>query len=154
MHAVTSGDVDSDDVEPPVPPSLADLPAPLQSLATFLHVDDDLLAVAAQASPPLNTGSPTGPDNGHGRRTVARLRADADHRRAERERLAAERSARERAARERAAVLARTRHLEALARDGESAWKRVDALIRDTYPNRPALLQRLDRAELTADPAD
>jgi hypothetical protein len=235
LHAVTCGHVDSDDVEPPVPPGLADLSGPLQSLAAFLHVDDDLLAIAAQASPGLNAGSstdaelaariadlpgtdkdalllrvvqgdvhvgaelrrklnpaPAGPATGHDRRTVAQLRAGADSHRAGRERLAAERSARERAARERAAALARTRHLDALARDGESAWQRVDALIRatkpkeydqavallidlrdldqrngrlveferrvqhirSTHPNRPALLQRLDRAGLTANPAD
>jgi hypothetical protein len=234
LHAVTCGHVDSDDVEPPVPPGLADLPGPLQSLAAFLHVDDDLLAVAAQGSPTLNAGSPTdaelaariadlpgtdkdalllrvvhgdvhvgaelrrmltpapaGPATGHDRRTVAQLRADADHRRTERERLDAERRAREQAARARAAALARTRHLDTLARDGENAWQRVDTLIRatkpkeydqavtllidlreldqreghqveferrvqrirDTYPNRPALLQRLDRAGLTANPA-
>jgi hypothetical protein len=203
----------------------------LQSLAAFLHVDDDLLSVAAQASPDLNAGSPTDaelaariadlpetdkhalllrivqgdvhvgaelrrritpeptePNNGHVRRTVAQLRTDADSHRAERERLAAECTARERAARDQAAALARTRHLDALARDGENAWQRVDTLIRttkpkeydqavtllidlrdldqregrqaeyerriqrirDTYPNRPALLQRLDRAALTA----
>jgi hypothetical protein len=196
-------------------------------------VDDDLLGVAAQASPPLTARSPTdaelaariadlpgtdkdalllrvlqgdvhvdaelrrrltlatGPDNSVGRRTVAQLRADADHHRTERERLAAERRAREQAARERAAALARTRHLDALARDGEGTWQRVDTLIRATkpkeydqavtvlidlrdldqregrqaeferrvqhlrnnYPNRPALLQRLDRAGLTANPA-
>jgi hypothetical protein len=158
----------SDDVESPVPPGLADLPGPLQSLTAFLHVDDGLLSVAAQASPPLNAGSPTdaelaariadlpgtdkdalllrvvqgnvhvgaelhrrltpapaGPATGHGRRTVAQLRAGADNHRAERERLAA------------------------LARDGESAWQRVDALIRATTetegvrpgrhpPDRPA----------------
>jgi hypothetical protein len=234
LHAVTCGHVDSDDVEPPVPPGLADLPGPLQSLAAFLHVDNDLLTVAAQASPNLNTGTPTdtelaariadlpetdkdalllrvvhgdvhvgaelrrrltptpaGPDNSVGRRTVAQLRADADHHRTERERIDAERRAREHAARERAAALARTRHLDALAQDGERAWQRVDTLIRATkpkeydqavtllidlrdldqregrqtefeqrvqhirnsYPNRPALLQRLDRAGLTADPA-
>jgi hypothetical protein len=233
LHAVTCGHVDSDDVEPPVPPGLADLPGPLQSLAAFLRVDDDLLSVAARTSPPHKATSPTdvdlaqvaglpaadkdalllrvvrgdvhvgaelrrrlapaaGPDNSVGRRTVAQLRADADRHRTERERLAAERRAHEQAARERAAALARTRHLDALARDGESAWQRVDTLIgatkpkeydqavtllidlrdldqrqgrraeferrvqhiRNSYPNRPALLQRLDRAGLTADPAD
>jgi hypothetical protein len=233
LHAVTCGHVDPDDIEPPVPPGLADLPGPLQSLAEFLHVDHDLLSVAAQASPPPNAGSPTdtelaariaglpgtekdtlllrvvqgdvhigaelrrrltpaptGPNNGHDRRTVTQLRTDADNHRAERERLAAERSARERATRDRAAALARIRHLDALARDGESAWQRVDTLIRATkpkeydqavtllidlrdldqresrqaeferrvqhirnsHPNRPALLRRLDRAGLTARP--
>ncbi len=234
LHAVSCGHADSDEVEPPIPPGLADLPGPLRSLAAFLHLDNDLLTVAAQASPALNAGSlteaelaariadlpgtdkdalllrvvqgdvhvgvelrrrltpaPDGPATGHGCRTVNQLRADADRYRAERERLDAERRASEHAARDRAAAAARTRHLDALARDGESAWQRVDSLIRatkpkeydqavtllidlrdlgqraghqadferrvqrirDTYPNRPALLQRLDRAGLTANPA-
>jgi hypothetical protein len=41
------------DPEPPVPPGLATLTAAQRALADFLRLDDDLLAVAAQASPPL-----------------------------------------------------------------------------------------------------
>ncbi|GAA1343326.1 hypothetical protein [Saccharothrix algeriensis] len=40
------------DVEPPVPPGLRALTAPQRALAGFLRLDDDLLAVAAEASPP------------------------------------------------------------------------------------------------------
>ena len=39
-----------DEVEPPVPPNLGTLSAPLRSLADFLRIDDDLIAVAAEAS--------------------------------------------------------------------------------------------------------
>ena len=39
--------------EPPVPPGLAELSAPLKSLADFLRLDDDLLIAAAEASAPL-----------------------------------------------------------------------------------------------------
>lgn len=42
-----------DDLEPPVPPGLGALTAPQRALADFLRLDDDLLAIAAQASPPL-----------------------------------------------------------------------------------------------------
>ncbi|GAB3433855.1 hypothetical protein [Actinophytocola sediminis] len=42
-----------DDVEPPVPAGLGTLTAPQRALADFLRLDGDLLAVAAQASPPL-----------------------------------------------------------------------------------------------------
>lgn len=42
-----------DDLEPPVPPGLATLTAPQRALADFLRLDDDLLAIAAQTSPPL-----------------------------------------------------------------------------------------------------
>src|SRR5262249_54226484 len=39
--------VDDEETEPPVPPGLAKLSAPLRALADFLRVDDDLLEVAA-----------------------------------------------------------------------------------------------------------
>jgi hypothetical protein len=42
-----------DDLEPPVPPGLGALSAAQRALADFLRLDDDLLAIAAQASPPL-----------------------------------------------------------------------------------------------------
>jgi hypothetical protein len=41
-----------DDLEPPVPPGLGTLTAAQRALAEFLRLDDDLLATAAQASPP------------------------------------------------------------------------------------------------------
>jgi hypothetical protein len=40
----------SDELEPPVPPGLANLTASQRALADFLRIDDDLLAVAASAS--------------------------------------------------------------------------------------------------------
>ncbi|MDQ7805157.1 hypothetical protein Q5425_15530 [Amycolatopsis sp. A133] len=47
-------DRDADnDTEPPVPPGLGALSAAQRALADFLRLDDDLLATAAQASPPL-----------------------------------------------------------------------------------------------------
>lgn len=44
---------DDDDFEPPVPPGLGTLTAAQRALADFLRLDDDLLRVAAQTSPPL-----------------------------------------------------------------------------------------------------
>jgi hypothetical protein len=41
------------DTEPPVPAGLGDLSASLRAIADFLEIDKDLIAVAAQASPPL-----------------------------------------------------------------------------------------------------
>jgi len=43
-----------DDLEPPVPPGLATLTAAQRALADFLRLDDDLLAIAAQESPPID----------------------------------------------------------------------------------------------------
>ncbi|AYA23414.1 hypothetical protein C6369_001875 [Rhodococcus rhodochrous] len=48
-----SVDCNTDDLEPPVPPGLGTLTAAQQALADFLRVDGDLLAIAAQTSPPL-----------------------------------------------------------------------------------------------------
>jgi len=47
-------DRDADnDLEPPVPPGLGMLTAAQRALADFLRLDDELLAIAAQTSPPL-----------------------------------------------------------------------------------------------------
>lgn len=47
-------DRDADhELEPPVPPGLTTLTAAQRALADFLRLDDDLLAIAAQTSPPL-----------------------------------------------------------------------------------------------------
>lgn len=45
-----AGELEDDTVEPPVPPDLGTLTGPLRSLADFLRLDDDLLAVAATVS--------------------------------------------------------------------------------------------------------
>lgn len=44
--------------EPPVPPGLTELSAPLKSLADFLRLDDDLHGAAAEASTPLHEQEP------------------------------------------------------------------------------------------------
>jgi hypothetical protein len=53
-----SGDLDDDDLEPPVPAGLAKLSASLESFAEFLRVDFDLIGVAATESPPLADAEP------------------------------------------------------------------------------------------------
>lgn len=53
-----NGDLDDDDLEPPVPPGLAQLSASLESLVEFLRIDPDLVGVAATASPPLVVAEP------------------------------------------------------------------------------------------------
>ncbi|MFQ5923725.1 MAG: hypothetical protein ACE5M4_12865 [Anaerolineales bacterium] len=47
-----SGELDDDTLEPPVPPGLGDLNAPLNSLADFLRIDRDLITAAAEQSKP------------------------------------------------------------------------------------------------------
>jgi hypothetical protein len=48
-------DDDDEELEPPVPAGLATLTASQRTLARFLRLDDDLLTVAAQASPSRRT---------------------------------------------------------------------------------------------------
>jgi hypothetical protein len=43
-------EMENDELEPPVPPNLADLNAPLKSFAEFMRIDTDLIAVAAENS--------------------------------------------------------------------------------------------------------
>jgi hypothetical protein len=49
--AVYEGDIQEDDVEPPVPAGLRTLRQPLESFANFLGIDFDLIAAAAEQSP-------------------------------------------------------------------------------------------------------
>jgi hypothetical protein len=57
-----NGDLDQDDLEPPVPPGLDPLSASLESLAEFLRVDPDLIGVAAAESAPLSHAEPKADD--------------------------------------------------------------------------------------------
>lgn len=67
---IDEDEVDDDEIEPPVPPGLARLSAPLRALADFLRVDDDLLEVAASVS----TGEPpAAPSQAEMARWVERL---------------------------------------------------------------------------------
>lgn len=53
LLCVQHGDVEPDELEPPVPPGLASLGASLDGLVEFLRIDKDLIATAAGASSPL-----------------------------------------------------------------------------------------------------
>jgi hypothetical protein len=49
------GHVADEDTEPPVPPGLADLSGAVAAIVDFLGIDEDLIVVAAEASPPLTS---------------------------------------------------------------------------------------------------
>ncbi len=53
LLCVQSGELDDEDVEPPVPHGLGKLSASVKSLVDFLRIDKDLLHVAVQASRPM-----------------------------------------------------------------------------------------------------
>ena len=53
-----NGELDEDDVEPPVPPGLGQLSASLESLVDFFRIDPNLIHVAARASEPLEDARP------------------------------------------------------------------------------------------------
>jgi hypothetical protein len=54
-----SGELDDEDVEPPVPPGLGKLSASLDSFADFLRIDEDLIHAAAGASAALEEVRPS-----------------------------------------------------------------------------------------------
>jgi hypothetical protein len=55
------GDEEESELEPPAPAGLGRLTAPQRALADFLRIDEDLLTVAAEASPPAEPeGEPEG----------------------------------------------------------------------------------------------
>jgi hypothetical protein len=50
LLSMQSDEADDEEIEPPVPPNLRTLSAPLRAAADFLRIDEDLLTVAAMAS--------------------------------------------------------------------------------------------------------
>jgi hypothetical protein len=62
LHSAAAGELDDNDIEPPVPANLATLNAPLRSLVDFIRLDKDLIAVAAQNSARHDDTGPTTAD--------------------------------------------------------------------------------------------
>ncbi|MEA2639084.1 MAG: hypothetical protein QOF51_478 [Chloroflexota bacterium] len=62
LYRVQVGFVDDDDGEPPVPPGLGALSPALVTLAEFLRLDEDLIAVAAEASIDVGESRPSAGD--------------------------------------------------------------------------------------------
>ncbi|MBM4321898.1 MAG: hypothetical protein FJ125_18670, partial [Deltaproteobacteria bacterium] len=62
LLAAQGGELDDEDEEPPVPPGLGQLTASLDGFVEFLRIDEDLLAVAAESSPPLEERTPNLPE--------------------------------------------------------------------------------------------
>jgi hypothetical protein len=54
--------LDDDEIEPPVPPGLKQLPASLSTFADFLRIDEDLLITAAASSADPDAASPSTAD--------------------------------------------------------------------------------------------
>jgi hypothetical protein len=53
LLALQSEEMDDEETEPPVPAGLGDLSAALRAVVDFLEIDEDLIAVAAAASPAI-----------------------------------------------------------------------------------------------------
>jgi hypothetical protein len=58
LLSAQTGDLDGDELEPPVPAGLAQLSASLDGLVEFLRIDTELVGVAAAMSPPLVNDQP------------------------------------------------------------------------------------------------
>lgn len=54
LSAALRGDLGDNELEPPVPPGMTTLSAPLKALADFLYVSADLIQVAAMRSQPMD----------------------------------------------------------------------------------------------------
>jgi hypothetical protein len=54
LSSVQGGELPDDEAEPPVPPGLGALSAPLKALADFLYIGTDLITAAAARSEPMN----------------------------------------------------------------------------------------------------
>jgi hypothetical protein len=50
LFCVQMEEMEDDELEPPIPPNLTDLNAPLESFVDFMRIDTDLIAVAAENS--------------------------------------------------------------------------------------------------------
>ena len=60
LAEVQTGELDDCTIEPPLPPGLQTLSAPLAALASFLRLDPDLLTAAAEANPNQTRGTDDG----------------------------------------------------------------------------------------------
>jgi hypothetical protein len=74
LAAAGAGELADDDLEPPVPPGLGKLTRPLEELASFLRLDDDLIEVAAERSGPAGA-VPGGPSRDETAAWIAALPA-------------------------------------------------------------------------------
>ena len=74
LRAVQQYEVEDDEPEPPMPPGLGKLSGPLKDLAEFLWLEDDLLAVAVEAS----TGSAPAKPRAGGTASLGRRPAGED----------------------------------------------------------------------------
>jgi len=72
LNCVGCRELDDNAAEPPVPPGLGELSAPLRALAEFLRIDDSLIEAAAEASEPL---APQGRSDGQMRSWIETLPA-------------------------------------------------------------------------------
>jgi len=59
LLSAQTGELEDEEVEPPVPPGLGDLDGSLERLVDFLRIDADLLDVAAADSPPMTAATLT-----------------------------------------------------------------------------------------------
>lgn len=60
LLAAQSGDLDDDEISPPVPAGLDELSGAMQAAVAFLRIDTDLVAAAAEFSPPAPAGHADG----------------------------------------------------------------------------------------------
>jgi hypothetical protein len=77
LLGVQLGEVNDEDVEPPLPPGLGQLNAALDQLADFLSIDPDLIAAAAEQSAQEDVSTPSAKEIGEWVRALPSAEKDA-----------------------------------------------------------------------------
>jgi len=127
-------EIDENKREPPVPPELRKLSAPLLDLAEFIYLEEDLLAIASEASADKKSRKDATSAGRASGRTVAELLAAADRRCEDRQRKEAQRAAAAQVRRDAKAAKERARYLDELAGRADLAWQNVEQNIRALKP--------------------
>lgn len=129
LLAVQLEELDDDAMEPTVPVGVAKPSGSLLALAEFLRLDPDLLRAGAEGAPSnaveAASTKGSGPPPRDSRRTVAQIRKRATELHEVRKREEASRATRARARVE----ATRQKRLNALARQGDKPWDRLDKLV-------------------------
>jgi hypothetical protein len=127
LLSVQAEEVGDEEAEPPLPPGLRALSAPLRAVADFLRLDEDLLTAAATASAEVQTVAESAGE-------LARWIEDLPGAEKDALLVQAARGEGSQARHARAAAAAREQRLDALALWEEQAWQHVDSLIGSKKP--------------------
>ena len=143
LRCVEEEEVEDDEIEPPLPPGLAEDSESLSAFSSFFEISHDLIGAAAEAprsgiaSPVPSRQAPAKErkERTSGRRTAGELRAAATARAEKRAQEIRQKEEAERRRQEAERAAARAAYLDRLARREEETWDKIGELIATTRPN-------------------